>query len=302
MFTKVRQVRAFESVIKQMEAAILQGSLCVGDRLPSERELQAMMDVSRNTLRESLRVLEQKGLVEIRKGHRGGIFVKQINADSMSESLGLFVQSQRITMEEISEFRQDLEGLLTRRAALRAGSKDIGELKRLLKQAVDLSESGVAKWDEFMQMDKEIHLALARIAGNPLHHFFLETVHSNFHRYHISAYLPRDEETIQTTLADAVRRPYMPDDRSFGWRSDVDFGHAGMQVRFDAELKGIVTAVSRGDPERAETLAREHVHRATTAMKQRSAAGGRALAAVRVPVTRRAQSSRMRKPGTGGHP
>ena len=269
MFTKVRQVRAFESVIKQMEAAILQGSLCVGDRLPSERELQALMDVSRNTLRESLRVLEQKGLVEIRKGHRGGIFVKQINADSMSESLGLFVQSQRITMEEISEFRQDLEGLLTRRAALRAGSKDIGELKRLLKQAVDLSESGVAKWDEFMQMDKEIHLALARIAGNPLHHFFLETVHSNFHRYHISAYLPRDEETIQTPLA---------------------------------ELKGIVTAVSRGDPERAETLAREHVHRATTAMKQRSAAGGRALAAVRVPVTRRAQSSRMRKPGTGGHP
>ncbi len=117
MFTKVRQVRAFESVIQQMEAAILRGSLSVGDRLPSERELQGLMDVSRNTLRESLRVLEQKGLVEIRKGHRGGIFVKEINADSMTESLGLFVQSQRITMEEISEFRQDLEGLLTRRAA-----------------------------------------------------------------------------------------------------------------------------------------------------------------------------------------
>jgi DNA-binding FadR family transcriptional regulator len=59
MFTKVRQVRAFESVIQQMEAAILHGSLAVGDRLPSERELQGLMDVSRNTLRESLRVLEQ---------------------------------------------------------------------------------------------------------------------------------------------------------------------------------------------------------------------------------------------------
>jgi GntR family transcriptional repressor for pyruvate dehydrogenase complex len=276
MFTKVRQVRAFESVIQQMEAAILHGSLSVGDRLPSERELQGLMDVSRNTLRESLRVLEQKGLVEIRKGHRGGIFVKQINADSMSEGLGLFVQSQRITMEEISEFRQDLEGLLTRRAAQRTDSKNMGEIKRLLKQAVDLAESGVAQWDEFMQVDKEIHLALARIAGNPLHHFFLETVHSNFHRYHISAYLPRDEETIQTTLA---------------------------------ELKGIVAAVSRGNAERAETLAREHVQRATTAMQQRSAAGGRAARpAVRVPVMRRAQSSRkrepgrMRKPGTGGHP
>jgi GntR family transcriptional repressor for pyruvate dehydrogenase complex len=269
MFTKVRQIRAFESVIQQMEAAILQGSLSAGDRLPSERELQTMMDVSRNTLRESLRVLEQKGLVEIRKGHRGGIFVKEINADSMAESLGIFVQSRRITMEEISEFRQDLEGLMTRRAAQRAGSKSMGELKRLLKQAVDLAESGVAKWDEIMQVDKEIHLALARIAGNPLHHFFLETVHSNFHRYHITAYLPRDEETIQTTLA---------------------------------ELKDIVAAVTRGEAERAETLAREHVRRATTAMQQRSAAGGRALPAVRVPVKRRAPSSGMRKPGTGEHP
>ncbi len=245
MFTKVRQIRAFESVIQQMEAAILHGSLSVGDRLPSERELQTLMDVSRNTLRESLRVLEQKGLVEIRKGHRGGIFVKEINADSMAESLGIFVQSQRITMEEISEFRQDLEGLMTRRAALRGGSKNMGELKRLLKQAVDLAESGVAKWDEFMQVDKEIHLAIARIAGNPLHHFFLETVHSNFHRYHITAYLPRDEETIQTTLA---------------------------------ELKDIVAAVTRGEAERAETLAQEHVRRATTAMKKHSAARGQGAA------------------------
>jgi DNA-binding FadR family transcriptional regulator len=269
MFTKVRQVRAFESVIQQMEAAILHGRLGVGDRLPSERELQALMDVSRNTLRESLRVLEQKGLVEIRKGHRGGIFVKEINADSMAESLGLFVQSRRIRMEEISEFRQDLEGLLTRRAALRAGANDMGELKGLLRQAVDLAQAGVAQWEAFMQVDKEIHLAFARIAGNPLHHFFLETVHSNFHRYHIGAYLPRDAETIQTTLA---------------------------------ELKAIVAAVSRGDAQRAETLAREHVARATAAMQQRSAAGGRALSARRVPVKRCAPSSRMRKPGTGDLP
>ncbi|MCK7505951.1 MAG: GntR family transcriptional regulator [Desulfobacterales bacterium] len=129
MFTKVRQVRAFESVIQQVEAAILQGGLAVGDRLPSERELQGLLDVSRNTLRESLRVLEQKGLVEIRKGNRGGIFVKELNADSMTESLGLFVQSQRITMEQISEFRQDLEGLVTRRAALQADPGDMGELR-----------------------------------------------------------------------------------------------------------------------------------------------------------------------------
>ena len=129
MFTKVRQVRAFESVIQQVESAILQGRYAAGDRLPAERELQGLLDVSRNTLRESLRVLEQKGLVEIRKGNRGGIFVKEPNADSMTESLGFFVQSQRISMEQISEFRQDLEGLVTRRAALAASAGDTGEVR-----------------------------------------------------------------------------------------------------------------------------------------------------------------------------
>jgi len=235
MFTKVRQVRAFESIIQQVETAILQGNLTAGDRLPSERELQEMLEVSRNTLRESLRVLEQKGLIEIRQGNRGGIFVKEINADSMADNLGLFVQSQRITMEQISEFRQDLEGLVSRRAALRADSKTMGEVDQLLAKAEDLSRKGPSRWDAFMQADKEIHLALARLAGNPLHHFFLETVHTNFHRYHINTYLPRDEKTIRTTLR---------------------------------ELKAIVKAVSRGDAERAERMAREHVRRATESMKQ----------------------------------
>jgi DNA-binding FadR family transcriptional regulator len=245
MFTKVRQVRAFESIIQQVERAILQGGLAAGDRLPSERELQAMLDVSRNTLRESLRVLEQKGLVEIRKGNRGGIFVKQLNADCMAESLGLFVQSQRITMEQISEFRQDLEGLVTRRAARQAGPGRMAEIDRLLRQAAALAAQGAAQWEDFMQADRDIHLALARLAGNPLHLFFLETVHTNFHRYHINAYLPRDEETVRATLE---------------------------------ELQAIVKAVSRGEAERAESLAREHVRRATQAMRQ---AAGRALKAAK---------------------
>lgn len=257
MFTKVRQVRAFESIIQQVEAAILKGNLAVGDRLPSERELQGLLDVSRNTLRESLRVLEQKGLIEVRKGNRGGIFVKEINADSMAESLGLFVQSQRITMEQISEFRQDLEGLVTRRAALQGASKRMSDVDRLLERAEDLARKGPSEWDAFMQTDRDIHLALAQLAGNPLHHFFLETVHTNFHRYHINAYLPRDEETLQVTLM---------------------------------ELKAIVKAVFRGEADRAEALAREHVRRATESMKQVSAEVGK-KAAVSRPALKRVKTT-----------
>jgi DNA-binding FadR family transcriptional regulator len=261
MFSKVRQIRAFESIIQQVESAIVQGSLAAGDRLPSERELQAMLDVSRNTLRESLRVLEQKGLVEIRKGHRGGIFVKQLNADCMAESLGLFVQSQRISMEQISEFRQDLEGLVTRRAARQARPNRMAEINRLLVKAENLASQGPAQWEAFMQADRDIHLALARLAGNPLHHFFLETVHTNFHRYHINAFLPRDVETIRITLA---------------------------------ELQAIAQAVSRGEAEAAESLAREHVRRATEAMRQAAARGARDAAKTRPAISKSKPADRSR--------
>ena len=252
MFTKVRQVRAFESIIEQVEAAILSGDLAAGDRLPPERELQGLLDVSRNTLRESLRVLEQKGLVEVRKGKRGGAFVKPLNADPMAESLRLFIQSKRIRMEQISEFRQDLEGLVARRAALKGDARLMREVEQRLQTAGELAQAGASQWDAFMQADREVHLALAAMAGNPLHHYFLETVHTEFHRYHIRSYLPRDEQTIQSTLS---------------------------------ELKEIVQAVSRGDAERAETLARDHVRRATEIMQRVSESGGRGRQGARRRVT-----------------
>jgi len=238
--TQARRARVSGQIIRQLEDAIVLGRLAVGDRLPSERDLQEQMEVSRNTLREGLRVLEQKGLVEIRKGRRGGIFVRELTSGPMAESLGLFVKSQRVTMEDISEFRQDLEGLLARRAAQRAGPGHLEELRRLLRRAEALAEAGPGEWEAFMETDKEVHLALARLGGNPLHHCFLETVHDNLHHWQITAYLPRDEEMILTTLA---------------------------------ELRELVGAVALGDGDRAEALAREHVQRATAIMRLRRPGG-----------------------------
>jgi DNA-binding transcriptional regulator YhcF (GntR family) len=97
VFSKVRQNRMFEDVIQHVEDAIVRGNLKPGDRLPAERELQKMLDVSRGTLRESLRVLEQKGLIEIKTGAKGGIFVKDANAEQMSDSLAFFVRSQQVS-------------------------------------------------------------------------------------------------------------------------------------------------------------------------------------------------------------
>ena len=65
LFRVARQNRIFRDVVEQIQEAIIQGRLKVGDRLPAERELKEMLQTSRGTLREALRVLEQKGLIEI---------------------------------------------------------------------------------------------------------------------------------------------------------------------------------------------------------------------------------------------
>jgi DNA-binding FadR family transcriptional regulator len=93
-----------------------------------------------------------------------------------------------------------------------------------------------------MEADKAVHIALARVAGNPLHIFLLQTVHDNLHHYHVSAYLPRDERMIRITLE---------------------------------ELEELVAAVGRGDGDRAEAVARDHVSRATGIMQVRRREGER---------------------------
>jgi DNA-binding FadR family transcriptional regulator len=77
IFTQAKQNRIFEDVIRQVQDAILDGVLKPGDKLPAERELKEMLDVSRGTLREALRVLEIKGLITIKTGVNGGAIVRK---------------------------------------------------------------------------------------------------------------------------------------------------------------------------------------------------------------------------------
>ena len=78
LFRAAKQNRIFQDVVEQIQEAIIEGHLKVGDRLPPERELKEMLQTSRSTLREALRVLEQKGLIEIKLGMGGGAVVKTL--------------------------------------------------------------------------------------------------------------------------------------------------------------------------------------------------------------------------------
>ena len=201
MFKKTNQQRIFEDLVAQIEGAILDGRLKAGDRLPAQRELVEMFQTSRGPLREALRVLELKGLLDVRRGVRGGAVIKPPSVAPVTESLGLLVRHRKITLTELSEFREGVEGNVAALAAQRAGKADIRTLKTLLAEARDHAAAGVSRWAAFCRVDNQIHVTIARASGNRVYEFVLRMVHDNIQQYY-EAHPLRDPQFMAENLRD----------------------------------------------------------------------------------------------------
>ncbi|UGQ12357.1 GntR family transcriptional regulator [Yinghuangia sp. ASG 101] len=88
---------------------ILSGELEVGRRLPAEAELTATLEVSRDTLREALRILESQSLIEIRRGRGGGAVVRRPGLGSVGRYVALLLQVRRATLADLEEARLVIE-------------------------------------------------------------------------------------------------------------------------------------------------------------------------------------------------
>ena len=104
-----RSVSAVTDVANKLEHLLFSGKYSVGERLPTERELQTMFQVGRGTIREAVRILEQKGWVDVRRGVKGGIFVAQPNLKHLTENMLVLLQRSDITLEHLIEFRQAID-------------------------------------------------------------------------------------------------------------------------------------------------------------------------------------------------
>jgi DNA-binding FadR family transcriptional regulator len=237
MFQSAKPTKIFQDVVSQIEEAILSGRLQTGQTLPSERELKETFHISRGTLREALRVLEQKGLIEIRLGVGGGSVVKSVETDRVSESLGLLIRSQKVSLNHLAEFREALEGIIAAQAAERRTPEDVARLKALLDEAGECMQSGPDRRDEFLEADKRIHLAIAGATGNPLHVSVLASIHDNIHRYY-DRFLSMEGAELDQNYRD---------------------------------LCELVAAVARGSAADARRRAQEHVERFNRFMQQREA-------------------------------
>lgn len=200
-FKKVSHNRMFQDVVEQIQEAILDGRLAPGARLPSERRLQETFSASRGTLREALRVLEQKGLISIRTGVKGGAVVNAPTTDQISQSLDLLIRNQGVSLRDLAEFREGVEGNVALLAIERARPEDIEHLKGLLKKAEENLGKGASGWDDFIQTDNEIHIYLAEIADNPIYLSILRTIYGSIHKY-FENFLPRMDELSNENFRD----------------------------------------------------------------------------------------------------
>jgi GntR family transcriptional repressor for pyruvate dehydrogenase complex len=235
MFRQAKQNRIFQDIIFQIEEAILQGKLKAGDKLPPERELKETFRTSRGTLREAFRVLEQKGLIAIKTGMNGGAIVQSITTQHVSESLALLIRSQRIPLQDLAEFREGVEGLVAGLATERAQTEDILHLNELLSEARTHLNEGLSHWDEFIQTDNELHMAMAHMARNPVYESVLHMVHDNINRYY-NRFLAKEREIMEENYRD---------------------------------LCSIVKAVEEGRSEDARALVQDHVERFNRLMKMK---------------------------------
>src|SRR3954452_14311593 len=167
MFTPVRTRRTFEEAAEQIAEKVRAGELRVGDKLPGERALAAQMEISRPTLREAIAVLVEAGLLTVRRGPGGGMFVA---TDVVPVELVRQRSSMRLgEVASVLEARRLLEPRVAQLAAVRAGEEDFTALVRSIEDMRAIVEAGYGPADEdrFLQLDVQFHLALARATGNP---------------------------------------------------------------------------------------------------------------------------------------
>jgi DNA-binding FadR family transcriptional regulator len=154
--------RLYQEIVEHVQAQILGGELKPGDRLPAERELAHHFGVSRAAVREALKALAEKGLVDVHVGR--GTFVAALTTDHVVESMSLLLRDVRNTPEHLQEVREILEVPATRLAALHRREEHLRRLHELLQ----LMESQHNMSRAFIDADTDFHYELARASGNPV--------------------------------------------------------------------------------------------------------------------------------------
>ncbi len=162
--TPPKKERLNEKIISQIKHLILSNNFKVGQRLPSEREMANRLRVSRVVVRETLRSLEQAGLIEIKPGAKGGPFVTNNLHLPLYSSVCDLLYNQRVSLSHLLEARETLECSIIKLAAKKANHRDIKRLKLINQRFIDKFQEG----EKIREINANFHMMIAEISENPL--------------------------------------------------------------------------------------------------------------------------------------
>jgi GntR family transcriptional repressor for pyruvate dehydrogenase complex len=154
--------RLYQEIVDQIQQQILSGALKPGDQIPAERDLADRFGVSRTAVREAIKSLTEKGLIEVFVGR--GTFVTNLSPDRVVESMTMLLRNEPHNVASLQEARELLEIPTARLAAERRSEEHVARL-RAINTEIGEEHSISAR---LVDGDTEFHVEVARANRNPV--------------------------------------------------------------------------------------------------------------------------------------
>ena len=222
--TPVEKMKAPEQIAEMLLKYILGGAVSPGDKLPPERTLATQLNVTRATLREALKKLEQLKLIVIHQGK--GIIVEDFHKASIDLIFSLLVINDKIDLkilENILEARELFGTDVARCAARRADKKDIEQMTILMEKLVQTDDPA-----KLQQMDFEFFRQLATASKNMVYILLMNTI-KTIHDQHLNLFLPLSTN-LDTSLQQEILQAIIDRDEEKAAEKAQTFLKAGMEL------------------------------------------------------------------------
>jgi GntR family transcriptional repressor for pyruvate dehydrogenase complex len=195
-FQPIKTRRIFEEICDSIRDKLISGELKAGDRLPSERELSELLSVSRTALREALRSLEIVGIIELRKGSKGGAFVTRNGVSQVTRTFRDMLDFGRVSLATLLEARLLIMDSVVRTASERATRADIAKLRQNITETIELTKR--ERYEERTLKAVEFSTILADSTGNQVMSAILEAMASVIRGFVVIAGPPGHDTIISS--------------------------------------------------------------------------------------------------------
>jgi GntR family transcriptional regulator, transcriptional repressor for pyruvate dehydrogenase complex len=173
----VEKTRSYEQIVTQIEDMIRAGHIQIGDKIPSERSLAEQFQVSRVVVREGIRHLEARNIIEVIQG--SGTYIRRVPPQTLAQNVTLLLELEKSSFVDLMTVRQALEVTAARLAATQATPDELSEIAacaNAMREVAEGSGNQKAKYFDYGAKDLDLHRLIARASHNAPLASFLDAI------------------------------------------------------------------------------------------------------------------------------